>query len=338
MRTVKLVEHKKLEITEENQIPKPHSDEVVIHIKSAGICGSDLHIYEGHRPDIALPVILGHELAGVVHEVGSDVKGFNVGDRVVIDPVVSCGRCYACKKGWNNLCEVVACLGCQVDGGFTDYIKISEKNVYKIPDDVTWEQAAMIEPFSIAAEVLDRSRAKAGERVVIYGAGTIGLCVVQVLKMMGLKVLVTDVIDSRLQKALELGADAAVNSKTIDLQTAVADFTNGDGAELVIDAVGNPKLFEQALILTAPGGRIVVLGFDATPAQIPEVVLVKKELEIIGSRLNRYRFPQVIEWFENKQLNAEAIISAVYSLNELNEAFEQILSNPAETLKVVIKY
>lgn len=338
MRAVRLTGKRKLEIAKQDKLPKPQDNEILINVKAAGICGSDLHIYAGHRPDVSLPIILGHEIAGLVYEIGAKVTQFSVGDRVVIDPVLSCGNCYSCRKGFNNLCKSLKCIGVHIDGGLADYIIVKEENVYKITNNIKWEKAAMIEPFSIAAEVLERSRAKESERVIIFGAGTIGLCILQVLKMKGLKVLITDIVNSRLDKAKILGADLIINSKEKDINLAVEEYTNNEGAELIIDAVGNPKLFEKAIQLVAPGGRILVLGFDSSPANIPEVDLVKKGIEIIGSRLNCRKFPQVISWMNNNQLNIDVIVNAVYSLDNVDKAFEILINNQEDIVKAIVKH
>jgi len=168
-------------------MPLPTEGEVLVRVKAAGICGSDLHIYRGERSDVALPRILGHELVGEVESVGSGVTRFSRGDRVTVDPVVSCGKCVSCRRGYDNLCSSVKCLGVQVDGGYCDYIAVPEEKVYSLPLGLAWEKAALIEPFSIGAEVLARSEVREGDKVLVIGAGTIGLCILQAMKLAGRK-------------------------------------------------------------------------------------------------------------------------------------------------------
>ncbi len=337
MRSAKLVAPRQIEIFED-RMPLPTEGEVLVRVRAAGVCGSDLHIYQGERSDVALPRILGHELVGEVESVGSGVTRFSRGDRVTVDPVVSCGKCVSCRRGYDNLCSTVKCLGVQVDGGYCDYIAVPEEKVYVLPGGMTWEKAALIEPFSIGAEVLARSEAGKGDKVLVIGAGTIGLCILQAMKIAGAEVLITDFADSRLKVAETLGADRTVNGRTGDLAGALADFTGEFGADVVVEAVGMPRLLEESLGYAAPGGRIVVLGFHPEPAKIPEVIVVKKELKIIGSRMNCRRFPQVIEWFEKGQVNPEALISAVYPFEKINTAFRDILEDPEKYLKVLITY
>ena len=337
VRSAKLTAPRKIEIFEEER-PSPRAGEVLIHIRAAGICGSDLHIYQGERSDVALPRVLGHELVGEVESVGAGATRFKKGDRVAIDPVVSCGSCLSCRRGYDNLCSTVKCLGVQVDGGYCDYFAVPEEKVYALPSDMPWEKAVLIEPFSISAEVLARSEVKAGDKVLVIGAGTIGLCILQAMKLAGADVLITDFVDSRLEKAKHLGADRCVNGGKEILADAVREFTGDFGADVVVEAVGIPELLEESLAFAAPGGRIVVLGFHPAPAKIPEVTVVKKELKIIGSRMNCRRFPQVIEWFDGNRVNPEALVSAVYPFEKMDDAFRDILAAPDRYLKVVITY
>lgn len=337
MRSAKLVAPKKIEIFEES-MPIPLQDEVLVRVKVAGICGSDLHIYQGERSDVALPRILGHELVGEVESVGSRVKRFSHGDRVTIDPVVSCGTCLSCLRGYDNLCSTVKCLGVQVDGGYCDFIAVPERKVYPLPDGMSWEKAALIEPFSIASEVLARSEVKQGDKVLIIGSGTIGLCILQAMKLAGAEVLITDFVDSRLEKATKLGADRVLNGRKDDLTKELEEFTGGFGADVVVEAVGMPRLLEQSLCYTAPGGRIIVLGFTPEPAKIPEVVVVKKELKIVGSRMNCRRFPQVIDWLNSGLVDPAPLVSQVYPFEKIDDAFHDILQAPEKYLKVLITY
>jgi len=337
VRSAKLVAPGQIEIFED-RMPLPTEGEVLVRVKAAGICGSDLHIYNGERSDVSLPRILGHELVGEVESAGTGVTRFSRGDRVTIDPVVSCRECLSCRRGYDNLCSSVKCLGVQVDGGYCDYIAVPEEKVYPLPAGLSWEKAALIEPFSIGAEVLARSEVRQGDKVLVIGAGTIGLCILQAMKIAGAEVLISDFADSRLKVAETLGADRTVNGRTGDLAGALADFTGEFGADVVAEAVGMPRLLEESLGYAAPGGRIVVLGFHPEPAKIPEVIVVKKELKIVGSRMNCRRFPLVIEWFEKGQVNPEPMISAVYPFEKIDTAFRDILEDPEKYLKVLITY
>lgn len=338
MQVVKLVEAQKFAFFEEPIPAITHEEDVLIRMHAAGICGTDLHIYQGHRPDIQLPRVLGHELAGQVEEVGASVTSLKPGDHVVIDPVIYCGTCYACRSGRNNICTTVKCLGCQVDGGFREYLTMPAKNVYKIADDLPWEHAALAEPFSIAAQVLERSELKPGERVAILGAGTIGLAVLQVFKFMGAKVLIADIVESRLEKARQLGADVVIHSQKENIEAAAAEFTQNEGISLVVEAVGHKQLLNTGLQILTRGGRIVVLGLDKAQLDLTEFNFVRTEIDIRGSVLNSRKFPQVIAWFEQQQVTPQAIVTETYPLQAITQAFTDKIQHPQDSLKTLITF
>lgn len=338
MRVAKLVAPRKIEVFEENLNKNISPNEVLISVKSVAICGTDLHIYLGERPDVLLPRVLGHELSGEVVLTGENVKNVKIGDRVVVDPVISCGTCYTCKKGHHNVCETVGCLGVHSDGGFKDYIKMPSERVYKFADTISWDEASLVEPLACAAQMAERGRVQAGDKVVIIGAGAIGLSVMLTCKMLGAEVLISDMIESKLNLAKKMGADVVVNSKVQDISKEVNLFTDGHGADVILDAVGNAKLLELSIKLAAPSARVVVIGFDGNSASIPQVLITKKELEIIGSRMNNYKFPQAIKWLESKQVSLKDMISSIYDISEIDSAFSHIVNNPNDVVKVVIKF
>ena len=333
MRSAKLIEPKKIALYDLEPEPRPARGDVLIRVKAVGICGTDIHVWHGERPDVTLPRVMGHEFSGIVE---TDSEKFKKGERVVVDPVVSCGSCVSCKRGYPNLCSTVKCLGVQVEGAFCDLVAIPENKVYRFPDSLSFVQATMIEPYSIASEVMFRGAPVSGEKALVFGAGPIGLGILEGLKLRGLSVMVTDFVDSRLEKAEILGAERVVNGKKEDLAEAVKSFTEDFGLDFTVDAVGTPRIMESAITMAAPGGRIVVLGFNPEPAQVPELLLVRKELKVMGTRMNCNRFPEVLEWFERKQVHPDTLLSAVYPLEKINEAFEYIAENPESTLKVVI--
>jgi L-gulonate 5-dehydrogenase len=281
---------------------------------------------------------MGHEFAGVVAALGTGVSEFVKGDHVTIDPVVACGQCHACLCGRRNLCTSIMCLGCQTEGGFQDFVAVKSGDAHKVRPTIPFEHVAMCEPFAIAAQVLERSEVEAGQRVAVFGAGTIGLCILQVFKLIGAEVLITDIVDSRLGKAKELGADAIVNPSKEDLAQAARGFAGEEGVDIVVEAVGNPTLIEAALGIVTRGGRIVVLGMDKGPTQLSEFNFVRTELEIRGSVLNNNKFPQVVEWLEKGQINPAAMITARYPVEKIDEAFAAVTANPYDYLKVMITF
>ncbi|ESD76323.1 GroES-like protein [Escherichia coli 908541] len=209
----------------EREIPTPSAGEVRVKVKLAGICGSDSHIYRGHNPFAKYPRVIGHEFFGVIDAVGDGVESARVGERVAVDPVVSCGHCYPCSIGKPNVCTTLAVLGVHADGGFSEYAVVPAKNAWKIPEAVADQYAVMIEPFTIAANVTGHGQPTENDTVLVYGAGPIGLTIVQVLKgVYNVKnVIVADRIDERLEKAKESGADRAINNSQTPLGEIFAE-------------------------------------------------------------------------------------------------------------------
>lgn len=337
MRVSKLTAPKKIELFDEPMVREPEAGEACVRVKAVGICGTDLHIFQGERSDVELPRVMGHELSGVVEKVGEGVTNIKVGDCVVFDPVVSCGTCKICKSGHANVCADVKCFGVQMDGGFQDYIVVDANKLYKYPDRIPFEEAALAEPFSVAANILTRVNATAEDRIVIIGAGTIGLAILQAAKGMGASVLISDVEDKKLETARDFGADVTVNNKKLDLMEQVMAFAPG-GADVLIDAVGAAPLTEQTVDMAAPTARIAVIGFDIRPMHIPPVKITKKELTLVGSRMNNGMFPKVIEWLEKGCLDTAGMVSRVYPIEEIQQAFLDTLANGDSNVKTIIKF
>ncbi|MCI9439897.1 MAG: alcohol dehydrogenase catalytic domain-containing protein [Ruminococcus sp.] len=337
MRAAKLISPGKIRVVDEIPVPAPRQGEAVVKVKAVGICGTDLHIFKEGRADVELPRVMGHELSGVVTALGEGTDNLAVGDRVVLDPVMACGSCRICRAGHGNVCADVKCFGVQMDGGFQDEIVVPSANLYRYPESYSFVQAALAEPFSVAANILSRVSVKVRDFVVIMGAGTIGLSLVQGAKAAGAAVLVSDIEESKLEKAKAMGADYTVNSRKEDLTELVKKHTE-IGADVVIDAVGTVKLTEQSIELAAPCGRIAVISFDARPAQIPAAAITKKELSLMGSRMNAHRFPDVIQWMRDGALDLDVMISKVYPVEEIQKAFEDTLADSSNTIKTIITF
>lgn len=338
MKVAMLVKPHDLQIVE---MPMPQlSDEnsVLIKVHAMGICGSDVHAYHGKLATVSYPRIIGHEVVGEAVQVGSKVNHIKQGDHVVMDPVVSCGQCPACKAGRKNVCKQVKCMGVAVEGGCAEYIILSQENVITIPMDIPWEDAVVIEPYTIGAQVVARGEVTGQDVLLVMGAGPIGLVILQAAKRLGAKVIVSDLMESRLQLAREMGADVTVNSAQQDIASIVNDFTNGYGVDVAVDAVGVPVLFEQALELTAPGGRIVIIGFNPTAAQVPELFITRKELDIRGSRMHANKFPEVVQWVANKEVLTKPLVSHEFPFENITEAFKLLEESPEKTCKVIIKF
>lgn len=335
MRAVFVPEPKVMEI-KELPLPELKEGEVLVRVKAVGICGSDMHIYHGTNPLATYPRIVGHEFAGEVAESRSGLLA--VGDHVAVDPVNSCGKCYPCSIGRPNVCTSLEVFGVHRDGGMAEFIAVPEGNAYKIPHDWSWQKGAMVEPFSIAANVMARTECGPGDRVLVLGAGPIGLTMVQAAAGLGAVVAVADIIPDRLEAALKMGAQRAVNTAEEDIEEAMAAWTKGEGVTVSADAVCIPSLFPALLRMASPAGRIANLSFAAQPAELSQLEVTGKELTILGSRLNRAMFPTVIKWFQEGLVRPEELISHVFPFERAREAFDFIEQNPVDTCKVILTF
>ena len=338
MKAVVVEEPEKITLVE-REIPQITDDQVLIKVKAAGICGSDVGIYHGKNAFATYPRVVGHEFVGEVVKVGKNVKNATVGDHIAVDPVVSCGHCYDCNIGHHNVCKSLEVMGVHRDGGYQEYVAVNEEQLNQIPKDLPWEIAATVEPFSIGAQVAHRGDLTGDDTVLVCGAGPIGLIILQVAKMKGAKVAILDIVESRLEKAKELGADMVINGKTMDLVDAMKTFTNGDGFNLIYEATGNVNILQTCIQkLPSQAGRIVVLGFSTVEFPIRQVDIMSKELKIIGTRLNNHRFPEVIDWFKNKKVDPKSIVTNTFHFTDAAKAFKYNDENPDKVLKIVLTF
>jgi threonine dehydrogenase-like Zn-dependent dehydrogenase len=338
MKAARVIAPRNLEICE---VPEPEiksADEVLIKVKTAGICGSDIHIYHGTNPIATYPRVLGHEFAGEIVATGEGITDFMVGAHVVMDPVNGCGHCYPCSIGRPNVCSNIQVRGAHVDGGFQEYVVIPRKSVYKISQELPWEEAALVEPFSVSAQVVSRAEITPKDTVFIMGAGPIGLCILQAIKSIGAKCFISELREQRLQRAKEMGADLTINAAVEDVNEVVMAETAAAGVPVVVDTVCLPQTLEQALKLACPAGRVIVMGLTVKPSQISQLEIMKKELDVKGSRLNSNKFPTVIEWFEKKKVKPRMLISHVFHFRDTAAALEKAENHLDETCKIVLKF
>jgi L-gulonate 5-dehydrogenase len=317
---------------------KPGPGEILVRVRRAGICGSDLHIFHGSNPFAKYPRIVGHEFGGEVEAVGPDVDGLAVGDHVVADPVVSCGRCYACRVGRYNVCANLEVFGVHRDGGFRDRVLVPAANAVKVRGDLPIAIAALAEPFSIAANVLARTGCGPEDSVLIYGAGTVGLTVLQVAKLKGARCLISDPDEARLERARIFGADVLIQVQHTPVTDAVRDELDGLGPSVVIDGAGVPALLEEACRVASPAGRIGLLGFSPAPCNVSQQEIVKKELSLVGSRLNRRLLPEVVGWLESGRLKPAPMITQTFAAREAQAAFDLVERHPEQTVKVQLVF
>ncbi|TCL93927.1 L-gulonate 5-dehydrogenase [Rhizobium sp. PP-WC-2G-219] len=333
MVTISVREPYKLEI-DDRPVPLPGPGEVAIQVRRAGICGSDMHILHGSNPFAVYPRVIGHEFAGVIAALGEGVSSLAIGEHVVADPVISCGTCYPCRIGRSNVCANLQVIGVHRDGGFRAVAIVPEANAVKVSSKLGLDVAALAEPLAVAANVLWRTACTNEDVVLIYGAGTVGITVLQMAKMKGARCIIADIDADRLVRAREFGADVVINSREQSVAEVVAPELGGLGPSIVIDGAGIPSLLEEACRVAAPAGRIGLLGFSPGPCNISQQEIVRKELTLVGSRLNRRFIPEVIGWLEAGLLRPEAMITQTFDARDARAAFDLVEKHPEQTLKV----
>ncbi|MGK0599824.1 Zn-dependent oxidoreductase [Yokenella regensburgei] len=319
-------------------LPQPGVGEVRVRVKLAGICGSDSHIYRGHNPFARYPRVIGHEFLGVIDAVGEGVDHKRLGERVCVDPVISCGHCYPCKVGKPNVCTSLVVLGVHRDGGFSEYTVVPAKNAWVVPDSVTDEQGVMTEPFTIAANVTGQVAPNEQDVALIYGAGPMGLTTVQVLKhVYHVKtVIVVDRIDERLTLAKTCGADLIFNNA----QRSLPEWLNEQGLQptLIVDAACHPTILTEAIALASPAARIVIMGFSSEPSSITQQAITGKELSIFSSRLNANKFPQVLQWLAQGLIQPEKLVTHRFDYRNVVDALTKFEQDQQHCCKVLLTF
>ncbi len=315
--------------------PEPGPGEHLVRLEWAGICGTDLHSFRGDNPLLALPRILGHELAGRV--AGGDGP-LAVGTPVAIDPMLTCGRCRPCRIGRPNCCVEMQVLGVHVDGGFRPAIAVPAGMLHVLPESLPLSLGALVEPLTIGANATLRGEVTAGDAVLVQGAGAIGLAALLCAKARGARVMVADALPFRLDLARTLGADTVIDVRRDDVLDRVQEFTNDEGAAVVIEAAGRVDVLRQAFDLVAPAGIVVTLMIGRESLDLPVTnLMIKKELDFRGSRLNRDLFPEVIAMVADGRLDPTPMITHRVPLISAPAAFNLLLSRPGEACKVLLE-
>lgn len=338
MKAVQVPQAHELRIIEQERPAVMHADDVLVKIKRVGICGSDMHIYHGTNPLATYPRIVGHEVAGEVAEVGSAVKGLQVGDHVVVEPINYCGKCYACRKGRPNVCEKLSVFGVHEDGGMREYAVLPEKQLHPVNKELSWDEIVLAEPYTIGAQAVWRGNVEAGDTVLIQGCGPIGICILKLAKIAGAHVFMTDLSEERMAFAKESGADEVINAGKESVKDRILELTAGTGPNVVIDAVGMPATVELSIDLVSPAGYVVVLGFDERPSAIPQLPITKKEITIVGSRLQTNQFSKVVELLNSGELRSAGLITHKFALDDVQEAFNYVENNPDKVRKALIVF
>ena len=328
---------------EQRPIPVPKDDEVLVKLEYVGICGSDLHYYEsGAIGDYVVepPFVLGHEPGGTVVEVGANVKHLKVGDRVALEPGKTCGHCEFCRTGRYNLCpDVVFFATPPVDGVFQEYVAHEAALCFKLPENVSTLEGALIEPLAVGFHAARQGGAQAGQTAVVTGSGFIGLVSMMALKAMGVsKVYVVDVMEKRLEKAIELGADGVINASKDDVVSKVMELTEGKGSDLVIETAGTQITTIQAIRMAKKGSTIVLVGYSRTgELTLPVSLAMDKELTFKTVFRYRHIYPMAIEAVAAGKVNLKGIVTNYYDLDDVQQAMDDSVRNKADIVKAVVR-
>ncbi|NHN34952.1 zinc-dependent alcohol dehydrogenase family protein [Paenibacillus agricola] len=323
---------------EEVLVPEIGENEILIAVQRCGICGTDPHIYRGHFP-APTPLIQGHEFSGVVARIGSAVNTVQVGDHVTADINISCGKCFYCRMGQKLFCEEITQIGVHINGAFAQYVKVPESNIYKLPEDMSWEDAAYIEPLACVIRGQERANITMGSTVAIIGAGPMGLVHAQLARLNGAsKVIITEMNAVRIEKAKSLGIDHVIDASAQDPVKAVFDLTEGRGADFVIEAVGAVPTYQQAFQMVRRGGVLVTYG--AAPAnavmEIKPFEIYSKELTIVGSYAGTYdTWLKAIHLISSKRFKPTDIITKTIPLQQVEDGVREAMTNK-DTIKIIV--
>lgn len=343
MKALLLTAPSKLEYTD-FPAPAPADDEVLLRIHACGICGSDIHGWDGSSGRRRPPLIMGHEAAGEIVAVGPKVERWKAGDRVTFDSTIYCGRCQYCREGQVNLCEDRRVVGVapaeyRQHGAFAEFLTLPARVLYALPDTLSFTHAAMVEPVSIAVHAVQRVSISKTDTAVVVGAGMIGLLVVQALRWAGVgTIIAVDLADNRLALARELGADHALRSDQGDTVAEIAALTGGRGADLAFEVVGIAPTLNLAIAALRKGGSAVLVGNLAAKADFPLQTVVTRELTLLGSCASAGEYPLCLDLIARGVIRVEPMISAVAPLEEGAEWFSRLSSKEgAQSMKVILQ-
>lgn len=332
----------KMELTTRD-IPVPKDDEVLVKLEYVGICGSDMHYYESGAIGeyvVKPPFVLGHEPGGTVVEVGKNVTHLKVGDRVALEPGKTCGHCEFCREGKYNLCpDVVFFATPPVDGVFQEYVAHEAALCFKLPENVSTLEGALIEPLAVGFHAANQGNAQSGQTAVVFGAGCIGLVSMMALKAKGVsRVIVVDVMNKRLDKALELGADEVVNGMECDAVKRILELTDGRGVDLAIETAGTEITTNQAIHAVRKGANIVLVGYSKTGKLNLEISLALDK-EVTFKTVFRYRhiYPMAIDAVAGGKVNLKGIVTDIFDLDDIQNAMDKSVADKANIVKAVVK-
>lgn len=325
-------------IFQEVPVPEPSAGEVLIRIMNIGICGSDIHVYHGEHPFTSYPVTQGHEVSGEIVKLGENVDGFEPGQKVTIQPQVFCGACYPCRHGKYNLCEELKVMGFQTTGTASHYFAVDAAKVTLLPENMTFEEGAMIEPLAVAVHAVRRMGDVTGQKIAVLGAGPIGILVAQAAKGMGAEsVLITDISDVRLDKAKECGVDYTANTNREDFGEAMIRAFGKDKADVIYDCAGNDITMGQAIRHARKGSTIILVAVFASMARVDLAVLNDHELDLNTTMMYRNEdYVEAIRLVNEKKVQLKPLVSRHFPFRDYLKAYQYIDNNRESTMKVII--
>ncbi len=319
-------------------VPEIGPDEVLIAVDSVGICGSDVHGYRGTTGRRKPPIIMGHEFSGMVDKFGTNVKGYNSGDRVIAQPLRTCGVCDNCKAGYPNICSNRDILGVNLNGAYADYVKVHKNMIFHLPEEMNFTQGSLVEPLAVAMRAVNQTEYKLSESVMIIGAGTIGLLTILAARMKGAaKIIVSDMNEHRLAMAEKLGADIIINGTKEDPIEVVRSATGGKGVAAVIEAVGITATANQSLFAARNGGHVTWIGNSDPEVTINMQQIVTRELTLKGTYGFNKEFEFAIEAVKSGLIDPTILVEATASLTDGPRIIDDLASGKSDLIKVILK-
>jgi len=330
---------------EMQDVPEPRLEpgEVAVGVKACGICGSDVHGMDGSSGRRIPPIVMGHEASGVIARVGEAVRGWRVGDRVTFDSMISCGDCLFCRRGQIHLCDNrrvlgVSCPEFRREGAFAEYVAVPQSILYRMPDELSFEHAATVEPLSVAVHAVERLPLRLNDTAVVIGAGMIGLLVVQVLRAAGCgRIVAVDLDPTRLDLARCLGADETLSPKQADVASEVLGRTGGRGADVAVEAVGLPATVRLAVASVRKGGSVALVGNVTAEVALGLQSVVTREITLYGSCASSGEYPACLEMIARGAIRLEPLITAVCSLEEAPGWFERLYRGESGLMKIIVR-
>jgi L-iditol 2-dehydrogenase len=323
--------------------PEPGPGELLIRVRACGICGSDVHGFDGSSGRRIPPIIMGHEASGEVAAVGSNVSRFKEGERVTFDSMVSCGECDFCRRGSVNLCDRrqvlgVSCSEFRRDGAFAEYVTVPERIAVHLPPGVSFEHAAMIEPISVALHAVNITPVRLGDTGLVVGAGMIGLLTLQTLRLAGCtRIFVTDLDDARLKLARDLGADETFNARSADVKQEILSRTAGRGVDVVMEAVGATEPIQTAIACVRKGGAVTLIGNITPKIELPLQPVVTREIRLQGSCASSNDYPACVALLERGAVRVDPVITATAPLEEGQQWFDRLYNHEPNLLKIILQ-